>query len=91
MRHQQSFMQDRNNRQEALTWAIDSVARLLPPPAEAQRRTFCTPLADVQLDDASAVCAYALELLRMFCEDQPAEATAIIMRYRPQVHSFPLP
>lgn len=80
-------MQDRNNRQEALTWAIDHVAKLPPPSAQHWPRVLCGPLEDeADAEPCSpAAAAYALELLRMFCESRPADATAILSRYRPEV------
>jgi len=79
-------LQDRSNRQEALTWAIDSVARLPPPPADDRCRMFCWPLAEAEARDcSSAARTYALELLRMFCDHQPAKATVILLRHRPEV------
>lgn len=81
-------MQDRNNRQEALTWAIDHVAKLPPSSTQHWRRVLCGPLAKADADSSSpAVTAYALELLCMFCEHEPATATAVLWRYRPEVGS----
>lgn len=79
--------QDRNNRQEALTWAIDHVARLAAPSAQHWPRVLCGPLQDAATahSDSQSVAKYALELLRMFCESRPADATAILWRYRIEV------
>ena len=79
--------QDRNNRQEALTWAIDHVARLPAPSAQHWPRMLCGPLQDgaTAHSDSTSVANYALELLRMFCESRPADATAILWRYRIEV------
>jgi hypothetical protein len=79
--------QDRNNRQEALTWAIDHVARLPAPSAQHWPRMLCSPLQDgaTAHSDSQSVANYALELLRMFCESRPADATAILWRYRIEV------
>jgi len=47
---------------------------------------FCWPLAEAEARDcSSAARTYALELLRMFCDHQPAKATVILLRHRPEV------
>lgn len=78
-------LQDRNNRQQALTWAIDTVAQSPLASARHWRHILCDPLADTATHaPSSASTAYAAELLRMFCEDRPAETTATLQRYRPE-------
>ena len=77
----------RGNWNEALSWAIDSAARLLQPPIQERVQTFCGPLARASADSDSSADDqhYIAELLRMFCDYEPKEAAAILLRSRPQV------
>lgn len=86
----EGLMQDRAVRQEALMLLIDSLATISPQPGSAAKRAaFSSHLHDeLQLSTSDKNPNFVDELLRLFCESQPAEVAEFIDRYCPQAASM---
>ena len=80
-------VQDRGVRQEALMLLVSSLAAVSPPPDTASKRiAFSSHLETAGHTPCSSWrLQYIVEVLRLFCEQNPVEAASVIDRYAPQV------
>lgn len=81
-------LQERGLHQEALMLLVDSLAAMSTAPSSRAKRTAFSGHLEALAGRSSCSewrQSFATELLRLFCEQQPAEATAVLDRYAPEV------
>lgn len=80
-------VQDRGVRQEALMLLVNSLAAVTPAPSTASKRVaFSSHLEAARRSPCSSWrLQYIFEVLRLFCEQNPAEVASVIDHYAPQV------